>query len=410
MNNIIDLISGSIRNKLLLITGTGTTLLLGASLFGLWLAWQESLILPPEASAKFQHEIFFVLGLMGFAIVIAFVTFLSLVQRNIVSPAHQLAQDLHRLAQGDFSQPIQQTTQDEIGQVARSAEQIRNDLGSIVRSVMSATEQVSTAANALARTAGTIVQSSEHQSIAAKTAATTVEHVSNSVNAVAQNADEVRRLSSASLEESRLGNGQLAALLNEMQNTTSSMQQVSMSVGAFIENTRTISGMTQQVKDIADQTNLLALNAAIEAARAGEFGRGFAVVADEVRKLAEKSGQAANEIDEVTRAINAQSSEVMSTLERGHKFLETSQDMTKQAASALERTSEAATRTNEGVDNITQRVSDQHHASDEIAALVGQIANMADDNGSAVQQAAEAAMHLVELAENLESTVSRFRV
>lgn len=410
MQWLYNLISGSIRNKLVLITGTGTVLLLAAALFGLWLAWQESLVLPPETAQSFQQKIFLSMGLMGLAILIAFISFFSLVQKNIVAPAHQLARDLDRLAQGDFSQPVQRTTQDEIGAVAASAEKIRKDLGAIILNVQHSTEQVMHSASTLAESSRIIVQGSQAQSDAASTTASAVEEVTASISSVAENAEQVRSLSHSSVQETQLGNEKLRLLTQEMTKAVSAMQEIAQSVSAFVSNTTIITSMTQQVKDIAEQTNLLALNAAIEAARAGEAGRGFAVVADEVRKLAEKSAQSANEIDSVTRAIEEQSTKVSATLDRGQKFLQSSQDLTQIAATALERTRDAAIHTNEGVDNITQSVREQNLASGEIARNIEHIAAMAEENTASIMQTSDAAHQLEDLARGLKDSVTRFQI
>lgn len=80
----------------------------------------------------------------------------------------------------------------------------------------------------------------------------------------------------------------------------------------LLDNVRTLSVATGELKELSDevrsiaaQTNLLAINASIEAARAGQAGRGFAVIAEEVRKLSQLSADIGARITQRMTEISA---------------------------------------------------------------------------------------------------------
>ena len=311
---------------------------------------------------------------------------------------------------GDLSKRVVVRSQDEIGKTAQAFNGLVEGIASIIRQVLDNAARVSSSATQLSASSSQIAQSSHVQSEAAASTAAAVEQITVSINSVAANAEDVRRLSEKSMQQTRQGNQDTTAMIGEIRRVQEAVNQIAVSVKEYVDNTRAITGMTQQVKDIADQTNLLALNVAIEAARAGEQGRSFAMVADEVRKLAEKSARSASEIDQVTNSLNQKSAIVETVVRTGLRSLQATQEQVERVYKVLTEAGEAVVHSSHGMSDIAASVSEQSLASNEIARNVEKIAQMSEENHEAVRSNTREIVHLEQLAKELQGAVSRFKV
>ena len=313
-------------------------------------------------------------------------------------------------ADGDLNARVRVYGNDEIGQAASAFNGLIEGFAGIIRQVSSSAGTVSSTAANLAASSSQISQGSQAQSEAAASTAAAVEEITVSISSVAGNTDDVRKLSEKSLQQTRLGNQNVTSMIGEIERVQNAVKLIADSVAEFVDSTRAIAGMTQQVKDIADQTNLLALNAAIEAARAGEQGRGFAVVADEVRKLAEKSAQSANEIDRVTNSLNQKSTDVEATVQQGLRSLQSTQEQVERVSSVLTEAGVLVEQSSAGVNDIASSVGEQSVATSEIARNVEKIAQMSEENHAALESNADQIARLDQLANELQGAVRRFKV
>ena len=330
---------------------------------------------------------------------------------QVTRPTRELQQIMLAMqADGDLTRRVAVRSKDEVGQMAGAFNVLIDSFTSIIRQVLDNAGRVSQTASRIAATSAGITSSSQAQSEAASSTAAAVEAVTTSINSVAENTEAVHSLSDKSLQQTEEGNRSVAEMVHEIRSIENTVQQIAQAANEFVESTRTIASMTQQVKDIADQTNLLALNAAIEAARAGEQGRGFAVVADEVRKLAEKSAQSATEIDKVTSKLDEKSNRVEQAIASGAQSLQTTHKHVEKMSAVLGEAGSAVRESNVGVGEIAVSVAEQVKASSEIARNVEQIAKMAESNYVAIEQTARDIGELEQMGVELQGAVSRFRV
>jgi methyl-accepting chemotaxis protein len=330
---------------------------------------------------------------------------------QVTLPTRELQQTMLAMqADGDLTRRVEIRSKDEVGQTAAAFNALIDSFTGIIRNVLTNSERMNETAKHIADTSTGITSSSRAQSDAAISTATVVEEVTASINSVSENTHIVRKLSEKSLKQTELGNSSVAEMVQEIRCIEGAVQQIALAANEFVESTRTIASMTQQVKDIADQTNLLALNAAIEAARAGEQGRGFAVVADEVRKLAEKSAQSASEIDKVTSKLDEKSSRVERAIASGEQSLLSTHKHVEAMSAVLTEAGSAVKESNLGVAEIAESVSEQGKASADIAQHVERIARMAESNYAAIEQSSRDIAELSRMGHELQNSVAKFKI
>jgi methyl-accepting chemotaxis protein len=174
------------------------------------------------------------------------------------------------------------------------------------------------------------------------------------------------------------------------------VRDVVTTMNAISDDSRKISEIIGIIDGIAFQTNILALNAAVEAARAGEQGRGFAVVASEVRSLAQRSAAAARETKQLIESSSARVS-------AGTKLVDNAGRTMDEMVAAVQQVAAI-------IGNIAQVSAQQMSSVREVERSIDSIEETTRRNAERVRQSSEAARDVTAQAEALAAAVSRFRL
>lgn len=340
------------------------------------------------------------------------VMLLGLLMKYLLRPLNTLGAALDDIAQGegDLTQRLPVTSQDEFGRLAVAFNQFIERIHASIRQVSSTSNELNSVALRVLDASNSNIASSDEQSSRTNSVAAAINELGAAAQEIARNAADASSQASNARGGAEQGSAVVAQTVQAMGDLSGKIDNASVSIQALNAKTADIGTILDVIQSISEQTNLLALNAAIEAARAGEAGRGFAVVADEVRNLAHRTQTSAREIHEMIGDLRSEAATAVQAMDESKRF---SEHTVTVASEAGQRLADISTVIGE-IDNMNQSVAtateEQTSVIESLNVDITDINTLNQEGVENLQATLRACRSLEQQVEYLQQLVGSFRI
>ncbi len=309
---------------------------------------------------------------------------------------------------GDLTQRIPLTNQDEVGELAQNFNKFIDSLHQLIAHIRQQAKEIDhEAQNGLQRTQ-TSVSELNRQQQEITMVATAVTEMASATQEIANNAEQTAARAIESANSSESGKELVEKTRESISSLANGVTEATEVIAQLDHHAQEINGILSTIKGIAEQTNLLALNAAIEAARAGEQGRGFAVVADEVRVLSQRTAASTTEIQSTIETLQKTTKVAVNIMALSRDMASHSVQDAMDASHALEEITAAVSSISDMANQIATAAEEQTQVTGEITTNVTAIKDVADEIADGAIQSQDDARKLRGLADDLNGKVSNF--
>jgi len=379
---------------------------------------------------------------LGISIVISAILGISsilIIGKLISRKLRQIVHVSNEIAAGNLNvELVEYDSKDEIAELSKATNSMKENLQGMIQEISAvssfvteksgelniAANEVKAASQQGASTMQELSSGAEEQANSASTLAEMMDNYLAQVEHATESGAVIKKASNEVLTLTKSGNSLMKESQEQMIVINEIMKTSVSRVNGLDEQTKQISKLVQVIHDIANQTNLLALNAAIEAARAGEHGKGFAVVADEVRKLAEQVSHSVADITTIVKGIQVESNNVVSSLqtgysqvEKGTEKIETTGETFKKIYAAVNLMSENVNGISANLDQVSessllmnQSIENIASISEESAAGIEETSAAMTQTNNSMEEISDNIQSLTELADQLNSMITKFKL
>ncbi|MFA9391038.1 MAG: methyl-accepting chemotaxis protein [Prolixibacteraceae bacterium] len=316
-----------------------------------------------EADQQKALIIYIQLGVISIFILLFIVLVVS-----IEKSKRRTLQIVKQLSNGNMAVDFGQMSKDEFGQIAEAMSTLQWKIRDIVNHIHETIASVKKASSELASGSQLISDGANNQAATSNEISATMDQISIISRQTTESANQTSQIA---------------------QRANLSVKKGADDVNEAYRTIEEIAEKNSIISDISYQTKILSINASVEAARAAQFGKGFGVIADQVKRLAEDSQKSAGEIEFVSL-----------------KGVELTRELANQLSDLVEEFQKTADLINE----VSSSGNEQYEAIQQITRAIQELNNITQQNASSSEELAASSEQLVNLADELEESLSFFKM